>query len=424
MNIVEKPVPAFRVGSKCEPSLVGSELTEPSGRKPQAQLTSAHNRSPVGLLKATVRIVLCVGITLVVRAEPIHNIVIDGNFSDWATVASHSDPAGGPGVLHNGIPDTHDTDHSGPNDIPIYVNHPDIDLVEFKFTHDTANLYAYFRATGVIGNTTNSPPNKSRYYVIVTIDVDNNTNTGYGLHEGGYYPTSYGYDMNMEYEFYNGHANKGNYLNHGATNQAQLDAAFQDQMNGIVRVLPGSYDFYPEWVWFDSPTIGTTRLPAPEDYASITFVDDKGPSYQGITRIALSPDGHQAEMVAPFRGFMRDPWGQRIMSLGKTINISFSLEASPETAPLSGGNWASDTGDPIKGYYLSPYPEPQLQIAPAVETGKVVVSWASGATGMLLQRTPSLTNPDWQPVVESYTTNRLTLPVGTGNAFFRLVVEP
>jgi hypothetical protein len=424
MNIVEKQVSAIRGATKRDPLLVGSELTEPSGRKAQAQPTFARSRSPGGLLKATVWIVLCVGIALAVRAEPIHNIVIDGNFSDWATVPSHSDPVGGPGVLHNGIPDTHDTDHSGPNDIPIYVNHPDIDLVEFKFTHDSANLYAYFRATGVIGNTTNSPPNRSRYYVIVTIDVDNNTNTGYGLHEGGYYPTSYGYDMNMEYEFYNGHANKGNYLNHGATNQAQLDAAFQDQTNGIVRVLPGSYDFYPEWVWFDSPTIGTYRLPAPYDFASITFVGDKGPSYQGITRIALSPDGHQAEMVAPFRGFMRDPWGQPIISLQKRINISFSLEASPETAPLSGGNWASDTGDPIEGYFLSPYPEPQLQIAPAVENGMVVVSWASGATGMLLQRTPSLTSPDWQVVDGSGITNKMTLLAGTASAFFRLIVEP
>src|SRR6266566_4778926 len=155
-----------------------------------------------------------------------HAIVIDGNFSDWASVPSHYDPVGGPGVLHDGIPDTHDTDHSGPNDVPVYVEHPDIDLVEYKFTHDSSNLYAYFRATGIIGNTISNATQHGRYYVIVTIDVDSNTNTGYGLHEGGYYPTSYGYDMNMEYEFYNGGPNKGNYLNHGATNQAQLDAAF------------------------------------------------------------------------------------------------------------------------------------------------------------------------------------------------------
>jgi hypothetical protein len=356
-----------------------------------------------------------------VVAEPTHSIVIDGNFSDWTNVPSHYDPVGGPGVLHNGIPDTHDTDHSASNDVPAYVNHPDIDLIEYKFTHDATSLYAYFRATGKIGNTISNATQHGRYYVIVTIDVDNHTTTGYGLHDGGYYPTSYGYDMNMEFEFYNGHPNKGNYLNHGATNQAQLDAAFQDQTNGIVRVLPGTYDYYSEWVWFDNPTNGAYRLPAPDNSSSITFVVDKGPVYQGIIRIALSPDGHQAEMAAPFRGFMRDLSGNPIIALRKTLNISISLEASGELAP--GGQWASDTGDPITGYYLSPYADPMLQIARAVPATNVVVSWASGAVGMRLQRASSLVSPTWQFIAGSETTNRVTLPITNTISFFRLA-EP
>jgi hypothetical protein len=352
------------------------------------------------------------------RAEFQHPIAIDGDFTDWASVPSYFDPVGGLGVLHHGIPDTHDTDHSLATDVPVYVNHPDIDLVEYKFTHDATNLYAYFRATGKIGNTISNATQHGRYYVIVTIDVDHHTNTGYGLHEGGYYPTSYGYDMNMEFEFYNGIANKGNYLNHGATNQAQLNAAFQDQTNGVVRVLPGTYDYYSEWVWFDDPATGTYRLPAPDHEASITFVQDKGPSYQSIIRIALSPDRHQAEMVAPMRGFMRDALGEPIIGLGKTLNISFSLEASGQLAP--GGQWASDTGDPIAGYYLSPYAEPHLQIG-AAEAGKLEVSWAHGATGMRLLQASSLTQPDWQAVVGSQGTNRIAVATGTGAAFFRLV---
>jgi len=371
----------------------------------------------------TAKAVLCIGLcarVLEIQAAPTHSIVIDGNFADWAGVPSHSDPVGGPGVLHDGIPDTHDTDHSGPNDIPAYVNHPDIDLVEFKFTHDSSNLYAYFRATGLIGNTISNATQHGRYYVIVTLDVDNNLTTGYPLHEGGYYPTSGGYDMNMEVEYYDGAFNTGHYLNHGATNQAQLTAAAYDQTNGTVRVLPGTYDFYTQWVWFDSTNAGTYRLPAPDNYASITFVADKGPVYQGILRIALSPDKHEAEMVAPFRGFMRDPADNPIMALGKTIGISISLEASRELAP--GNSWASDTGDPILGYYLG-FPEPQLKIAPAAQNGSVVVSWLSASTGMKLWKTASLTNPNWQFVNGSATTNQMTLPVGTTNAFFRLA-EP
>jgi hypothetical protein len=356
-----------------------------------------------------------------VRADYTHSITIDGSFADWAVVPSHSDPVGGPGVLHNGIPDTHDTDHSASNDVPAYVNHPDIDLVEFKFTHDSSNLYAYFRATGVIGRTAATATQKGRYYVIVTLDVDDSAATGYALHEGGYYPTSAGYDMNMEVEYYTNAFNTGHYLNHGATNQAQLNAATQDQTNGTVRVLPGTYDFYTQWVWFDSTNAGTYRLPVPDDYASITFVADKGPVYQGIIYIARSADGHEAEMVAPFRGFMRDPADNPIMATQKTINISFSLEASGELSP--GNSWASDTGDPITGYYLSPYADPQLQIAPSPAGGSVIVSWAVGATGMKLQRTPSLTSPDWQLISGSETTNQMTLPAGDAGAFFRLM-EP
>ncbi len=351
----------------------------------------------------------------------VHHITIDGNFSDWVGVPSHYDPVSGPGVLHNGIPDTHDTDHSGPDDIPSYVEHPDVDLIEYKFTHDETNLYAYFRATGQIGRTISNATQHGRYYVIVTIDVDNSTNTGYGLHEGGYYPTSYGYDMNMEVEFYDGQLNKGNYINHGARDSTELDAAFADQTNGIVRVLPGTYHYYTEWVWFDSPSPGTYRLPPPDDFASITFVSDKGPSYQGIVRLALSADGTQAEMAAPFRGFMRDPAGSPIMALRKKLNISFSLEASGELAP--GGTWASDTGDPIRGYYLSPFQDPMLRIARSSSAGGLMVSWNAGAIGMVLQRADSLSNPSWHDVIGSATTNQVTVSAGTGNAFFRLAEQ-
>jgi hypothetical protein len=103
-----------------------------------------------------------------------------------------------------------------------------------------------------------------------------------------------------------------------------------------------------------------------------------------------------------------------IISLGKTINVSFSLEASGELAP--GGQWASNTAEPIRGYYLSP---PTLQIAHG-DSGDVLLSWDLGAVGMQLQRTFSLENPDWQVVPGSTTTNQVAWSSGTGNTFFRL----
>jgi Bacterial TSP3 repeat len=271
-------------------------------------------------------------------------ITIDGDFSDWTSVPSYTDP----------VDDTHDTDHDQEFDVPVYVDHEDVDLIEFKFTHDATNLYAYFRATGEIGRTANLGTDgaSGRYYVIITIDVDNNDVTGYPLHEGGYFPTTPGYDMNMEVEFYDGTFNTGHYLNHGCLDAAGFAAAQADQTLGVVDVLPGTYDWYTQWVWWDTPQGNPGEIVLPDGTSTIIWVADRGPVYQGIIEIALSGDSHEAEMVAPFRGFMEDKIaGTPIMALGKTIDLSFSLEASGELAV--GADWASDTADPIVGYVLS-----------------------------------------------------------------------
>ncbi len=315
------------------------------------------DRLRIRLLPAiTILIVFVVGIPRnAVRADPIRHIVVDGSFADWSGVPSYFDPQD----------DQHDTDHSGQFDTPAYVNHPDVDLLEFKLAHDENNLYAYFRSRGQIGATQHEADGNGRagrYYVIVTIDVDNDDSTGYWLNEGGYYPTSRGYDMNMEIEYYDGAFNTGHYINHGALNPADLVTAEAQQKEGIVDVLPGTYDYYTQWVMFNDSTSGDFDL---QDGTSITFVADKGPVYQGIVSAAISPDGHELEMVAPFIGFMSYPGaqpGQRgdpIMTLGRTIDVSFSLEASGEltTPPGDNGQWASDTSTPIVGYYLG-VPEP------------------------------------------------------------------
>jgi len=208
--------------------------------------------------------------------------------------------------------------------------------------------------------------------VIATIDVDQDDLTGYGLHEGGYYPTTPGYDMNAEIEFFDGAFNTGNYLNHGAVDQTELDQAFLDQSSGqyvaggdtqgpydpgFVDVVPGSYDFYTQWVYKEND-------PGNGGADSVTFVADKGPVVLGIIESALSADGHELEMIAPFKGFLNDSLGNPIVGLGKTLDISLSLEASGElggevSLDNPNGLWASDTGDPIIGYVLTAaVPEP------------------------------------------------------------------
>ena len=276
-------------------------------------------------------------------SEPPRTITIDGNFADWKDVPAYKD-----------APDNeHDTAHNKADDKPERVDHADVDLLEYKITHDSKNLYAYFKARGIIGRTQIAADDKpaGRYYAILTIDVDDDETTGYWLHEGGFYPTSRGYDVNAEIEWYNGRVNTGHYLNHACRNQAELDQAFLDQSAGkyqkgnpgpypagFVRLGLGTYKHYTEWVYHANDTI--------------TFVRDKGPQTLGIIQGALSKDGHELEMIVPFKGFLKSPKDEPIMKLGQKLNISMSLEASGELA--KGKKWASNTGEPIRGYVLQP----------------------------------------------------------------------
>jgi hypothetical protein len=227
-----------------------------------------------------------------------------------------------------------------------------VDILQYKLTHDANNLYAYFKARGQIGRTHREAEGKQagRYYAILTIDVDDNEKTGYWLHEGGFYPTSGGYDVNAEIEWYNGRMNTGHYINHCCVNQDELAQAFLDQSSGrykkgkagpypagFMRLGPGTYKNYTEWVYHKDGTI--------------TFVRDKGPQTLGIITGALSDNGHQLEMKIPFVGFLKERDGTPIVRLGRKINVSFSLEASGELA--EGGQWASNTAAPIRGYELT-----------------------------------------------------------------------
>ena len=277
------------------------------------------------------------------HAEPVRKIIIDGKFDDWAGVRGYADPPN----------NTHDTDHKGKDDTPAQVDHPDVDILEVKFAHDAENLYAYYRSRGTIARTQVAADGKpaGRYYAVITIDTDNDENTGYWIHEGGYYPTSRGYDVNAEIEWYDGRFNTGHYLNHECRNEAELAQAFLDQSSGkykkgvdgpyppgFMRMGPGTYKYYTGWVYHPDGTI--------------TFVKDKGPHYEGIVRGAVSADGHELEMVVPMKGFLADEKGKPVVAPGRTINISMSLEASGELAP--GKKWASNTAAPIRGYVLGP----------------------------------------------------------------------
>jgi len=268
-------------------------------------------------------------------------IIIDGDFADWADL---------PILVTDPAQDEHDTDWFGDGlPQPIARKNSDVDILEAKFTHDQESLYAYVKSRGIVGRTSREADGQKagRYYFIVTIDVDNNDSTGYPLQEGNYWPNSTGYDMNMEIEFYDGTFNTGHYIHHDFMNEAELTAGAADLANHVIRLGPGTYENYLQWVVFPD--------------TSFVEVSDRGPVVQGIITVAVSPDGHEAEMKAPMWGFFWDAEGVPIVKLGNTIDISFSLEGSGELsesaieAGYTGTKsiWASDTADPIVGYRLT-----------------------------------------------------------------------
>ena len=271
-----------------------------------------------------------------------NGIMIDGQFDDWSAISS---------AVIDSADDVHDTDGYPDGGSPSYIEYSDVDIIEVKFTNDAENLYGYIKAMGEIGRTSSDTlghEKKGRYYFIFTIDVDDNDTTGYQLKDGGYYPDSRGYDMNMEVEFYDGGFNTGHYINHEFTSEEEAQTQGLDDLeNGIVNLAPGSYDYYTQWVTFDD--------------SSYVVVEDRGPVYQGIITIAVSEDGHEAEIKAPMWGFLNTPNGNRIIDVGQYIDISVSLEGSGELSesainagytPGSHSVWGSDTAEPFR-YYVT-----------------------------------------------------------------------
>lgn len=72
----------------------------------------------------------------------------------------------------------------------------------------------------------------------------------------------------------------------------------------------------------------------------------------------------------------------------------------------------------IDNFGLYSVPSPQIRIVRAGDS--VVISWEEGAAGSTLQSTAEVVNPQWTTVAV-VAGSSLTLPIGTGNQFFRLI---
>ena len=83
-------------------------------------------------------------------------VKIDGNFADWRNIAGIDDPRG---------------------DVVPYLEYvPDVDLLEFKVSHDDEHIYLYVRVAGQVGRL---HPDGGRSYFYAYMDVDRNPATGF-----------------------------------------------------------------------------------------------------------------------------------------------------------------------------------------------------------------------------------------------------
>jgi len=295
-----------------------------------------------------------------VKADPMTDIVIDGNFDDWKNVPSRYDPVDLPNgsVFDGNVPDCHDTDHSGAADIPVHVYNPHADIVEFKYTHDENFVYTYIRANAEIAKTL-SGSKPGRYYIISTVDVDEDVTTGYMLNQGGYYPTSGGYDVNHECEYYNGSFNQATFLDHGAFNDVTKELNFAANKNGTMLLAPATYNYYTEYIYWDSkPTAdeakrcldGPYKLPGQDVMICFSLDEAPGPFYSSSQAKAV---GTEVELRHSLKGFLKSSKdGLDTIRIGSTLKVSISLETSGEYSDPA-GMWVSDTAAPFK-YVLDP----------------------------------------------------------------------
>ena len=253
------------------------------------------------------------------KRNDVAKITIDGNFDDWRNVTGVDDARG---------------------DLVPYLEYvPDVDLLEFKVSHDEQHIYLYARVAGQVGR---SHPNGGRSYFYAYIDVDRNPGTGFlpTRDDDCYFGVDLGDDCEVQFEFVNNTFRKTFYgfcglggnenvlkqeVTIGKSQYGRLDA------NGVERA-----NYKAEYIFR-------------EGISEIT--EDLKLGTSDTIRLAVSPDGREVEVISTFTGFLKNSKGRPTVQLGQSIDLAVGMECDSK-AYLGKKNWAADNTATIRGYQL------------------------------------------------------------------------
>ena len=248
-------------------------------------------------------------------------IAIDGNFDDWRNVTGVDDPRG---------------------DVAPYLDYdPDVDLLEFKVANDDEHIYLYARVAGQIGQA-HSPGGRSYFYAYT--DVDRNAETGFlpTRDDDCYFGVDIGDDCEVQFEFVDGQFRKAFYgfCGLGGDNNVlkQIVTLGKSQYGRLDDEGHERANYKSEYIF----RRGTTEI-----------TEDLKLGTSDTIRLAVSPDGHEVEIVSDLRGFLKNTAGRPTVSLGQSIDVAAGMECSGRSGRRD-SRWAADSTPAIRGYTLRP----------------------------------------------------------------------
>ncbi|MBY0588968.1 hypothetical protein K2X85_17480 [bacterium] len=246
-------------------------------------------------------------------------ISVDGNFDDWRNVSGVDDPLG---------------------DTVSYLDYlPDVDILEFKVASDQEHIFFYVRVAGQVGRTA---PQGGRSYFYAYMDVDQNPGTGFlpSRDDECYFGVSIGDDCEVQFEFVNNALRKTFYgfcgLGGNDNVLKQQVTIGKSQYGRLDESGRERADYKAEYIYRNKKT---------------EITEDLKLGTSDSIQLAVSPDGHEVEVVSTLAGFLQDSKGKPTVRAGQKIDVAAGMEGDCKLYP-GRTRWGADNTLPIRSHQI------------------------------------------------------------------------